>query len=203
MSNCYICGKEINKENQSEEHIIPNAIGGKLRDKNLICEICNNQTFHDIDTALANQLNVITCLLNPKRDRKGVKISIEGTIADSGELIYLEAGGKPVICKKAPLKTENGYKLESRDLKHLKEQLGGLAKKNSWINVEKIMEEVKEKIESGEIETQHYLDNPILISSRIGGDEFWRAICKMATNFYIHKGGNKEYISHLISYIIR
>ena len=35
---CYICGKELTKLNESEEHIIPNAIGGKLKSKKLICK---------------------------------------------------------------------------------------------------------------------------------------------------------------------
>ena len=38
MKECYICCEELTKDNDSVEHIIPNAIGGKLKSKELICK---------------------------------------------------------------------------------------------------------------------------------------------------------------------
>ena len=42
MPNCYKCTDEINDENVSTEHIIPNAVGGRLKSKELLCNICNS-----------------------------------------------------------------------------------------------------------------------------------------------------------------
>lgn len=44
MSKCYLCGKLLNEANSSVEHIIPNAIGGHLKSKNLLCKDCNSNT---------------------------------------------------------------------------------------------------------------------------------------------------------------
>ena len=41
MAICYICENEITKENKYKEHIIPNAIGGKLKSGDLICSNCS------------------------------------------------------------------------------------------------------------------------------------------------------------------
>ena len=40
---CYICGSELTEENQSDEHIILNAIGGHLHSYSILCKKCNNE----------------------------------------------------------------------------------------------------------------------------------------------------------------
>ena len=49
MSRCYLCGTLLNESNRSVEHIIPNAIGGHLKSKNLLCKDCNSNTGQKID----------------------------------------------------------------------------------------------------------------------------------------------------------
>lgn len=66
---CYVCDKEITSENETEEHILLNAIGGKLKSKKLICKGCNSDLGNKIDNSLARQLNPIANLLDIKRDR--------------------------------------------------------------------------------------------------------------------------------------
>lgn len=70
MKKCYICGEELTKDNTSAEHIIPNAIGGKLKSKDLICKKCNNKLGHNTDNELAKQLEFFTNFLNINRERK-------------------------------------------------------------------------------------------------------------------------------------
>ena len=69
MKKCYICGEELTKENASVEHIIPNAIGGKLKSKELICKKCNSKLGHSMDKELAEQLDFFSNFLNINRDR--------------------------------------------------------------------------------------------------------------------------------------
>lgn len=49
--------RRIDKRKCSEEHIIPNAIGGKLKSKELICKKCNSKLGHSMDKELAEQLD--------------------------------------------------------------------------------------------------------------------------------------------------
>jgi len=70
MNNCALCNTFISKENQSEEHVIPQAIGGRLKIKNFICRTCNNKFGHNWDSTLANQLAFFSTSLNIKREKK-------------------------------------------------------------------------------------------------------------------------------------
>lgn len=69
MKKCYFCGKDLNNQNLKPEHIIPNAVGGRLTSKNILCNDCNNK-LSDLDQSLANSVYLLTNLLNPKRDNK-------------------------------------------------------------------------------------------------------------------------------------
>jgi len=75
---CYVCEVEITSENETEEHILLNAIGGKLKSKKLICKSCNSEFGSEIDDTLARQLNPIANLLDIKRDR-GNPQNVKGT----------------------------------------------------------------------------------------------------------------------------
>lgn len=69
MKECYICCEELTKDNDSVEHIIPNAIGGKLKSKELICKKCNSKLGRSTDNELAKQLEFFTNFLNINRER--------------------------------------------------------------------------------------------------------------------------------------
>lgn len=100
---CYICGKELTKSNESEEHIIPNAIGGKLKSNKLICKDCNNKIGYKSDSKLAEQLNMITNLLNINRDRNNNSIpDIEGLIindSNNSEVKITSSGFINIVTK--------------------------------------------------------------------------------------------------------
>ena len=69
MKKCYICCEELTKDNDSVEHIIPNAIGGKLKSKELICKKCNSKLGYSMDNELAEQLEFFCNFLNIDRER--------------------------------------------------------------------------------------------------------------------------------------
>ena len=66
---CYYCGVTLNKKNKSVEHVIPNAIGGKKKAYNLLCQSCNMGFGQTIDYVLAKQLGRFGYLLNIALDR--------------------------------------------------------------------------------------------------------------------------------------
>ncbi|WP_303873341.1 HNH endonuclease, partial [Tepidanaerobacter acetatoxydans] len=55
MRKCYICKESLDKSNSSIEHIIPNALGGNLKSRNLICKNCNSRIGSEEDAILAEQ----------------------------------------------------------------------------------------------------------------------------------------------------
>lgn len=194
MTNCYICQKEITKDNETEEHIILNAIGGTLKPKTLICKQCNSQLGNEIDSELANQLNFISNMLNIERDRKPVP-NIELKSITTGIPILLRPGGKPVM--KIPQVNEDNKKnifIKVPNIKQAKKVLNGLKRKRTKIDISKALSEFTTE--------KRYLDEEYRLNIVIGGDKAFRSICKMAVNLYMLKDGSRKYIKHLIPYIL-
>ena len=81
--NCYICGCHLNIKNSSEEHIIPNALGGRLKTR-ILCKKCNNILGNQMDASLVKSLEFFSFKVNHGRDR--------GTVPD----IYLNLEGEKV-----------------------------------------------------------------------------------------------------------
>ena len=195
MSTCYICNCEISPDNIYKEHIILNSIGGRLKSSSLICNKCAPH-FDGIDAALGKQLNTIGLVLDIKRDRyKNPYTKVE--IVNTGEEVSLISGGKIVPIKPTidvRYDGDNVYlSVSTRDKNQMRKALNGLKRNHPWIDVQELM--------SNAIKRQEFIDSPIKYQLTFGGNEAFRAICKMATSFYIYKGGERNHISHLIPYI--
>lgn len=60
--NCIFCGSELNGSTKPE-HILPNALGGRMTTRRAICSKCNNNFGGTIDKKLTSQIEVIRNLL--------------------------------------------------------------------------------------------------------------------------------------------
>lgn len=194
--NCYVCDTELTTVNETDEHIIINAAGGRLKSKNLICSKCNSDFGETIDSILAKQLNNLANMLMVKRHR-GEPQPIIGDKQSTGEKYILEVGGKPKMTKPTIDKTVEGDKtsisITARSEKELREILKGIAKKHPHFDVEEAMKSAQWR--------EEYFDEALHFQNVIGGNEVFRAVCKCATNFFIYSGGDASEIKHLISYI--
>lgn len=186
---CYVCGVEITKENETEEHILLNAIGGKLKSKKLICKGCNSDFGSEIDDSLAKQLNPIANLLDIKRDRGNAQ-NVKGKYNNKD--ILIEPGGKMKLARAYTEKNENMFHIEASSERQAREVLKGLKRKHPDINIDEQMKNAKKG--------KSFLPS-VTINMNFGGEETRRAFCKMAVNFFIYNGGNPEEIKHLLPYI--
>ncbi|BCG98699.1 hypothetical protein MesoLj131b_06990 [Mesorhizobium sp. 131-2-5] len=66
---CIGCGVTLNRANDSEAHVIPNALGGHLSPKGLICRTCNTKLDDLADNALIEAFGDWPTLLDIPRDR--------------------------------------------------------------------------------------------------------------------------------------
>lgn len=195
MSKCYICECEISSDNTYKEHIILNSIGGRLKSSSLICNKCAPH-FDGIDAALGKQLNTIGLVLDIKRDRYKNPYT-KAKIVSTGEEVSLIYRGKivpikPIIDVRSD--GDNVYlSVSTRDKNQMREALNGLKRNHPWIDVQELM--------SNAIKRQESIDSPIKYQLTFGGNQAFRAICKIATSFYIYKRGERNHISHLIPYI--
>ncbi len=193
---CYVCDTEITAANETDEHIIINAAGGRLKSKKLICKNCNSVFGENIDSILAKQLNNISNILMVNRHR-GKPQPIIGENQSTGEKYFLDVGGKPRLYKPKIDETTDGDKTNisiiARSEKELREILNGYAKKYNHFDIDEGMKHAKLH--------EEYLDTPIKFQNNIGGNEVFRAVCKCAINFYIFSKGDASQIKHLIPYI--
>ncbi|MGY3602734.1 HNH endonuclease [Bradyrhizobium sp. Lot11] len=78
MANCKGCGVPITPKNDSDAHMIPRALGGRLAPRGIICRDCNGKLndaadFELID-ALARGLPCLTFLAKaPTRQRRSIR----------------------------------------------------------------------------------------------------------------------------------
>lgn len=187
--NCYVCDTELSKENETEEHILLNAIGGRLKSKKLICKDCNSTFGSNIDDKLAEQLNPIANLLDVKRDR-GKPPNIKGK--SENKEILIEPGGKMKLARAYYDKVDNQINIEAPNIKAVTNLLKGLKRNYPNINIDELLEKGEKRKE--------FL-SAVSINLGFGGQETNRAICKMAINYYILNNGDTANIKHLLSYV--
>jgi HNH endonuclease len=64
---CALCSVTLTRENDSHEHVILNALGGRQAVNGFICDPCNNTTGHTWDAVLAKQLNALSLFFHITR----------------------------------------------------------------------------------------------------------------------------------------
>jgi hypothetical protein len=197
MPNCYACAKQITLEISTKEHIILNAIGGRLKSKKLICKICNSKMGSLFDTELAKQLNVFANFFNIEREEGEVQ-RVKATDPETGEEYWLEPGGKPSMTRPLIEETEKDgvvtLSVKANDERSLREVLKGKKRKHKGLDIE-------QAVLSSE-KSQQYLDHQLRFTSTFGGPLAFRSVCKTAVNFFLHSGGALRHVSHLVDYIM-
>lgn len=178
MNNCFLCGNEITLSNDSNEHIIPNAIGGKKSVKGFICNPCNNKTGKDWDVKLTSQLNPLSLLLVIKRDRGEVKSQAFKTI--SGKEYYLRANGSMIPFKpefnKTPLDKGYNFSFVARDIKEAERFLRSIKKDFPNFDIDTYRDKMK-------VEEVYLTDDPLHMEFRFGGLNEGRALIKSLLAF--------------------
>jgi len=189
---CYVCDDALNKDNETDEHIIINAIGGRLKSKKLLCRDCNSDFGAKIDTKLAKELNIFANMLMIRRDR-GNPQEIIGTKESTNEQYSIDYQGKINLTKPSVKDDGEEISIVARNKKELRKILKGFIKKYPDLNVDELTTQAEVKNERFK-EKLHF-------QPQIGGKEIFQAVCKCAVNFYVDNINRQEEIKHLISYI--
>lgn len=193
MGKCYACGAQITKENASVEHIIPNGIGGRLKSLDLLCRDCNSSFGSEVDSKLTKQLNLISVMLGISRDRGEPQPEV-GVNTRTGEAIRILQGGKPAVHR--PIvkidKEEKRASIMAGSIAEARWILRGLQKKYPNINVEEVL--------NGTETRRAYIKDYVKCGLEFTSDTF-RAVTKIAINYYLFCGGQSQYTQHLLPYI--
>jgi len=178
---CVRCDWPINEHSDSEEHVIPNSIGGRLKVRGFICASCNNSTGETWDAALAKQLNFFCHFFGIVRERGNPPP--QPIMTTAGEHLLMQHGGgytmrNPVY---RSAQTEHGKQIQivARDRREAEKMLKDVARK--YPNQIDIAAELAKATES-----YTYPEGVQFHSSQIGGDLGGRSTVKTATAFAFH-----------------
>jgi hypothetical protein len=126
---CLICKKP---RKLTLEHIIPQSIGGRLKEK-IYCKTCNETMGHELDDEIANQFGWVGTLLNIKRARGKTQPYNVKDVKSGTTLVF---DGKQLTRKKPIINITSAdvQKLDSADItarteKELKEICTSIQKK--------------------------------------------------------------------------
>ncbi|EFH6988884.1 HNH endonuclease [Escherichia coli] len=177
VNKCAFCENTLSGKNRSKEHIIPNAIGGRKKTTEFICNTCNNKLGEKWDSELAKQLNWFSLSVGISRERGESPKQIVQTI--TGEKYWLLNDGSFTTEKSTYHEDieENSVKirLTAKTIDEAKQRLKGVSRKYPQFDVERALKEM-------EI-TTNYLDSPLQCNLSIGGPDAGRSLVKTAFAF--------------------
>lgn len=181
---CALCDKEITEENDTKEHIIPNAIGGRIKVKGFICESCNNISGDIWESALAKQLNPLSLFFGIIRERGEVPSQLFETTG--GYKLRLNLHGsmdieKPIYSE-APRASGVGVKIniQARSMLEARRMLQGVKRKYPQTNLSEILNNIKPE--------SSYCSDMLEFNLSFGGYEAGRSIVKSALALAVSSG---------------
>lgn len=193
---CFDCGKELTVNNKSKEHIILNAIGGRLKSDRIFCKDCNSALGYEADAELAKQLEFFSGYLQVNRDNGEIPHTTGGKTADGTEYKILN-GITPALARpKFTVKEVPGggtYSITARSEDEMRSILSGLKKKYPVLDVDDAMKHAKT--------FKGRMKEHIEFNLVIGGELPFRSILKSAVGYFLHEGGNREDVKHLLGMI--
>jgi hypothetical protein len=171
---CVICSAAITPQNDSAEHVIPQAIGGRWKIKGYICGRCNNRAGDGWDAVLAKQLEWLSSMIGVKRER-GDAPNVPISTAD-GQALLLRADGSYIARKPEVVKTASGstynVSITARSMAEVRQHLRSIQKTHPDANVEEALAEATF--------SRRYVDSAFLTSIQFGGPEANASLIKTA-----------------------
>ncbi|MGQ1622859.1 HNH endonuclease (plasmid) [Acinetobacter baumannii] len=184
MNNCALCNIPIIETNQTEEHVIPQAIGGRLKIKNFICRPCNSKFGHSWDCVLADQLAFFSTSLNIKREKKLPNYLVKTL---EGKEYLKQPNGDFLLVRPTDEIEKNldgslNIKIEAPNLKIAKDILKKVSKNNNLSNESQIymLENLKHSITP--------MNQIIQGEINFGGEEAGRSLVKTALAMAFYMG---------------
>ena len=139
---CALCRTSLTKpNNDSNEHIIPQAIGGRKKVRNFLCRSCNNDTGRKWDKELCDQLKPFCTMLDIRRQNGENKpVPLKGV--DDKEFV-LNRDASISIPRYTRVERDLGdtteVTIEAKSMRDAKRRLVQEARKRSNLNVEEIL----------------------------------------------------------------
>ncbi|MCW7494730.1 HNH endonuclease [Leptospira sp. 2 VSF19] len=187
---CYFCQTEYSFKYFNSEHIIPQALGGNLESRKIICSGCNERYGRTIDIELINNFRLISSTLNVFRARRSNK-SIY--IKDHNGVEAFRFDPEKGIRRKSKIEKidENRYIIYGTNSKEIEEESIKLSKRLG----RKIKTPPNENFEPT-------FDREINFSWEFnsGSIEVLRSLYKSALLYYLYKNHNPDLLGRKFAF---
>ena len=144
---CVICQSAFTAANNSEEHIIPNAIGGRRKTRGFICRGCNSTSGDSWDAEVARQLQPLSLLFSISRER-GTPPPLK-IVTSEGEAITISSDGlsltSPKFTEREAGEGKKIYHVTARTRDEARKIVEGLKRKHPEIGVNQLMQTLDER----------------------------------------------------------
>ena len=194
---CAICDVEITDDNDTKEHLIPNAIGGRKKVKGFICKSCNNKSGDDWESELAKQLNPLSLFFGISRERGEAPSQLFETT--SGDKLKLNADGSMDITKplydEKPLEAGSGVQVQirARSLPEVKRMLQGVKRKYPQVDLDELLDSAKSE--------SSYCRDMLYFNFAFGGHDAGRSIVKSALALAVSSGIPVDICREAVDYL--
>ncbi len=137
IGKCRGCDVDLDDTTDSEAHIIPNALGGRLKPSGIICRTCNTTLDNIADNALIEAFGSWPTLLDIPRDRgSNPPRQVE---TDTGSRVRLERDGTmmatDVIYDVTPITDGHLLEIAAGNMKVFRQLLNRAAKEYPQLDV--------------------------------------------------------------------
>jgi hypothetical protein len=182
QSRCVVCDCPFDNSNDSDEHVIPNSVGGRLKVRGFICVRCNSKTGETWDKTLSDELNFFCLFFGIVRERGEPRAEAIETTA--GEKLLMQPGGgfkmqQPVF-REVPAEVGKQIQMKARSMSEARRMLEGVARKHPQVDV------AGELAKATSVYT--YPEGLVHHSPTLGGPSSGRSIVKTAVAFAYHAG---------------
>ena len=172
IGQCALCRQPFADGDDSREHIIPNAIGGRKKVAGFLCRDCNSKTGQEWDSELARQLNPVSNLLEIKRERGSPPTMVVETAA--GRRLRHESGGRmtrhDVEISVEEIDEQTHFNVSAPSMKELKKLVPGLVRRHPQLKGVDLM--------SCAVAKREYDASPFHIELVFGGAAAGRSVVK-------------------------
>ena len=192
---CAYCDVEITPANQSREHIIQNAIGGRKEVPNVFCRACNSTFGNCWDSEAANQLHFLSLKLQVVRDDGEAPARDYRTM--NGQNVRLHPDGHITLPPQEPLVTEKDGKvhiqINAPNRRKALESLKGQKRRYPKLDVQAAIDSVAYR--------ETYLDEPVFVSLQFGTDASYKSAVKSALTLAVSAGIPAQQCDRALQYL--
>lgn len=192
---CALCDAEITNTNDSQEHIILNAIGGARKVRGVYCVRCNSDSGSRWDSDAVRQLEFLASHLGIVRERgNGRAVDL---VTLSGRAVRKHPNGRLSFPRSKPSITPKGagveIQIQATTRAEAEKTLRGLKRKYPKLDVEAALTSIDDR--------ETYLAEPVRAELTFGGGLSGRSAVKSALTLAVSEGVDPRLCNLALDYL--